>query len=150
MNSGAQAAPATWIIWATLAAALFLAAPAWTLKAWAQPADAPPATRGGDAVASVWLPRRTAELQVLDKVNARHITLNVAVGQDTHFGTLTIGVRSCVVRPPDQPAEAAAFLIVTDANNEGVAFQGWMVAGQPALSMLQHPVYDLRVTGCLP
>ena len=109
--------------------------------------DMPPQ---GDGTASVWLGRKTAELQVLDKVNARHGTLSVPVGQQARYGSLTIGVRNCVVRPSNRPAEAAAFLTVTDANNEGVAFEGWMIAGQPALSMLQHPVFDLRVLGCTP
>ena len=118
----------------------------------AAPTDTPPER---DAAASVWLARKGAELQVLDKVNARHGMLSVAAGKEARYGSLTIGVRSCVVRAANQPAEAAAFLTVTDsnnvgANNDGVAFQGWMIAGQPALSMLQHPVFDVRVLGCTP
>ncbi len=120
-----------------------LVAVAMVFQAAAQPA--PP----GSSTAP-WLARKSAELQVLDKVNARHSVLTVAVGGQAKYGALTIGVASCVVRPPTQPAEAAAFLTVTDANNEGVAFKGWMVAGQPALSMLQHPVFDVRVVGCTP
>ncbi len=118
-----------------------------TAASAAPSADTPPER---DGTASVWLGRKAAELQVLDKINARHGTLSVPVGQQAHYGSLTIDVRNCVVRPANQPAEAAAFLTVTDANNEGVAFQGWMIAGQPALSMLQHPVFDLRVLGCTP
>ena len=127
-----------------LAAAIVLAI-GMAMPAAAQLSPGPP---GGAAV--VWLPRRSADLQVLDKVNARHSVLAVAVGKEARYGTLTIGVASCVVRPANQPADAAAFLTVTDSNNEGVAFKGWMVAGQPALSMLQHPVFDVRVVGCTP
>ena len=27
-------------------------------------------------------------------------------------------------------------------------FRGWMLANNPSLSMLQHPIYDVRVVGC--
>jgi hypothetical protein len=97
-----------------------------------------------------WLPRGEAVLQALDKVNARSQTFNVKVGASAHFGSLTIAVRSCVVRPPDQPADAAAFLDVTDATAGAPAFHGWMFQSDPAVSMLQHPIYDLRVLGCRP
>jgi hypothetical protein len=29
-----------------------------------------------------------------------------------------------------------------------VVFRGWMFAESPALNMLEHPVYDLRVLAC--
>jgi hypothetical protein len=57
---------------------------------------------------NVWLPRGGAVLQALDKVNARSATLTLKVGQSTQFQTLTITLRACRVRPPDQPADAAA------------------------------------------
>ena len=104
----------------------------------------------GDASPSGWLPKGVAELQALDKVNARHTVLSVKIGETARIGTLRIDVLACVVRPPDQPQDSAAFLSITDANGDGVGFRGWMVASQPALSMLQHPVFDIRVTGCRP
>ena len=89
-------------------------------------------------------------MQALDKVNARHSTLNVKVGEVGNFGSLQVAVQACVTRPPDQAPDSAAFLSITDTKGDGVAFKGWMVASQPALSMLQHPVFDIRVTGCKP
>ncbi len=114
------------------------------------PADAPPAPRPETppTPASTWVAKNVAELQVLDKVNARHTDLTVKAGEKVQFGPLSIEVQSCVARPPNEPRDAAAFLSITDANNDGVPFRGWMVASQPALSMLQHPMYDVRVTGC--
>ncbi len=111
----------------------------------AQPPAAMPAAPG-----PAWLPRGEAVLQALDKVNARSQTLSVRVGASAHFGSLTIAVQSCVARPPDQPADAAAFLVVTDATPGSPAFHGWMFQSDPAVSMLQHPIYDLRVLGCRP
>jgi hypothetical protein len=116
-----------------------------TDQAPGQPPGAAPAAPG-----PAWLPRGEAELQALDKVNARTQTLSVRVGASARFGSLTIAVQSCVVRPPDQPADAAAFLVVTDATPGSPAFHGWMFQSDPAVSMLQHPIYDLRVLACRP
>ena len=95
-----------------------------------------------------WVPKGAAVLQILDKVNARHNERTVRVGEQIQVGPLRIEVQACNVHLPNQPLDATAFLAITDVNNEGVPFRGWMVASQPALSMLQHPVYDVRVTGC--
>lgn len=95
-----------------------------------------------------WLPRGGAELQVLDKANARSQNLSVRVGGSAQYGSLTIEVRSCATRPPDQPADAAAFLVITDSHPGAPGFRGWMLASAPSASMLEHPIYDVRVRGC--
>src|SRR5690349_10539710 len=112
-----------------------------TAKQPAQPSE-------GAAPAPAWLPRGTAEVQALDKVNARSATLPVKVGFSVTYGSLTITVQACVVRPPDQPQDAAAYLTITDSNAGEPGFHGWMVASAPSVSMLQHPIYDVRVLGC--
>jgi hypothetical protein len=111
------------------------------------PAPASPPTPG-PAPAPSWLPRGTAELQALDKVNAKAATLDVKVGGTARFGSLTIAVGACVVRPPDQPRDAAAWLDVTDQHAGEPGFKGWMLQSDPSVSMLEHPIYDLRVLGC--
>lgn len=95
-----------------------------------------------------WLPRSAVTLEGLDKVTARRTALTGKVGDTLHFGSLSIVVRGCVVRPPDQPADAAAFLAITDAHAGEPGFAGWMFAAEPAVAMLAHPLYDVRVTGC--
>lgn len=96
-----------------------------------------------------WVPKGVAELQALDKVNARQETLTVKVGDQAQYGSLRIAVQACMVRPPSQPQDAASFLTITDANaGDGPVFRAWMFAKEPSLSMLQHPVYDIRVIGC--
>jgi hypothetical protein len=100
------------------------------------------------AAPNVWLARPAAILQVLDKVNAQSQTLTVKVGQSATYSSLTIQVRACDVRPPDQPADAAAFLVITDSHKDEPGFSGWMLHNEPSISMLQHPLYDVRVKGC--
>ena len=98
--------------------------------------------------ANNWLPAQAVRVQALDKVNAQTTALTIKVGQAVAFGSLTITAKACMVRPATQPADAAAYLAVTDAHPDSPGFNGWMLAVEPALSMMQHPVYDIRVTGC--
>ncbi|MBV9251677.1 MAG: DUF2155 domain-containing protein [Acetobacteraceae bacterium] len=97
---------------------------------------------------SPWLPQGGAVLQALDKVNTQTATLTVRPGHPARFGALTIQVKECVVRPPDMPQDAAAYLTITDAHADEPSFQGWILKSAPALSMMQHPIYDIRVLGC--
>lgn len=96
-----------------------------------------------------WLPGTVADLRLLDKVTARATAATLKSGESRSFGSLTVVMRSCLLRPKDQPGDAAAFLDITD-HNGGPAFHGWMLASSPALSMLEHPGYDIRVIACQP
>ncbi|MEM6492481.1 MAG: DUF2155 domain-containing protein, partial [Pseudomonadota bacterium] len=94
-----------------------------------------------------------AVLQALDKVTARVTPLEVRVGEAASFGTLDIVVRSCQERPPEAFPESAAYIEVFDNRVEGggdrlKVFEGWMFASSPALSALEHAVYDVWVEDC--
>ena len=117
-----------------------------SFAALAQQPTQPPAPPA--PLPNAWLPRPVADLMALDKVTARATPLAVRVGQSAAFGSLTIGVRACDVRPPDQPADATAFLDITDSHPGGAQFHGWMLVSAPPVSMLEHPIYDLRLAGC--
>jgi hypothetical protein len=98
-----------------------------------------------------WERRPTAELQALDKVSARVSVFPAPVGQTVRFGTLSITVRACHVRPREEVPDAAAWIEVRDERAGAGAppvFTGWMFAAAPAVNMLEHPVYDLRVLTC--
>ena len=96
-------------------------------------------------------PMEIAVLQALDKVSARVSLLEVPVGKTVGFGTLEITARACDKRPPEETPESAAFLEITD-KRPGQApttpFVGWMFASSPALSAMEHPVYDVWVLDC--
>ncbi len=105
----------------------------------------------GLAGAQEWVPRRVGEIQALDKVNARVATLRATVGEVARFGTLTITLRACHARPPDEVPDAAAWLEVSDDRNpagSAPVFRGWLFADAPAVHMFEHPVYDLRIMNC--
>ena len=90
-------------------------------------------------------------LQTLDKVTGRVRALEAPVGEAVAFGPLTIVVRACRKRAPEEPPETAAFVEIVerkDAETTVDLFRGWMFASSPAVSALEHPVYDVWVNDC--
>ena len=96
-------------------------------------------------------PFGSAVLQGLDKVTARVSTIEAPIGAVVRFGTLEVIVRHCDKRPPEETPESAAFLDIWEVRPGEAAvtlFRGWMFASSPALSALEHPVYDIWVLEC--
>ncbi|SDH13822.1 DUF2155 domain-containing protein [Roseospirillum parvum] len=94
----------------------------------------------------------TAVLRWLDKVTARLNTIPVTVGDSVRIGTLEVIVRTCRRRPPTETPESAAFLDISEmrpGDTPREVFRGWMFASSPALSAMEHPVYDVWVLDCL-
>ena len=92
-----------------------------------------------------------ALLQGLDKITARVSKFEAPVGTPVRFGTLSIRVRDCEKNPPEEEPESAAFLEIDEVRPGEVnlrVFSGWMFASSPALSALEHPVYDVNVLDC--
>ena len=109
----------------------------------------------GAAQAQNWLASDQAFLQTLDKITARIDTVEVSLNQPVRFGTLEIELKHCAFRPPEEPPEAAAFLEIRDVGFAGqededkiIVFSGWMFASSPAVSSLEHPVYDVTLLAC--
>jgi hypothetical protein len=98
---------------------------------------------------------RVAVLQGLDKVTARISPVRAPLDVPTTFGTLEIVARTCRETPPTEPPESAAFLEIRElppaSDPDGrrtELFSGWMFASSPAVSALEHPVYDVWVVDC--
>jgi hypothetical protein len=92
-----------------------------------------------------------ALLQGLDKITARVSKFEAPVGSPVQFGTLSIRVRDCEKAPPEDPPESAAFIEIDElrpGEDRVRVFSGWMFASSPALSALEHPVYDVNVLDC--
>lgn len=97
------------------------------------------------------IPMDTVVFGNLDKVTGRVDTMSHPIGVPERFGTLEIVTRACFARPPEEPPENAAFVEIFDIPDKGEkkkVFGGWMFGSSPALSALDHPVYDLWVLRC--
>lgn len=91
-------------------------------------------------------------LQTLDKGTARTMTFDAQVGNTLKFGKIFMRVQSCQKSAPIDEPESAAFLQVWEMSKEQEPvwiFSGWMFASSPALSAMDHPVYDVWVVECI-
>jgi hypothetical protein len=121
-----------------------------------------------------WIDGNRLVLQTLDKVTARIQTVDAVIGEPVRFGTLEITPHYCAFRPPELPPDHSAFLeikgialnagrsesqkdtsqnsikdIASDSLNPAqTVFSGWMFASSPALSGLEHAVYDVTLLNC--
>jgi len=116
------------------------------------PQNAPPKNRVGDQIT----------LRTLDKVTANTQDFTIKVGESLKFASLTIDVKHCEVKPPEAIPETFAFLQIfeppkltqkerarlQEAPEPVKLFSGWMLASKPAVSALDHGVYDVWVVGC--
>lgn len=96
-------------------------------------------------------PYAIAVLQALDKVTARVTTIEAPLGETVKYNTLEIIARACDKKPPEETPESTAFLDIWEARPgepmQGM-FRGWMFASSPAISAMEHPVYDVWVVDC--
>ena len=92
------------------------------------------------------------ELQTLEKITGRVRSVDAIVGEAMRVGSLVITLRACRKRPQEETPESAAFMEVNEqrAGEEGTTrlFTGWMFATSPAMSALEHPVYDVWLVDC--
>lgn len=95
-----------------------------------------------------WQKGQTATLRVLNKIDSTVETIAIKTGETIRYQTLSITLAGCYVRPPDLPADATARLTIMDTRDGMSAFSGWILQKEPALNMLEHPVYDILLAGC--
>ena len=96
-------------------------------------------------------PADTVILETLDKISARVSRVEVSVGTTITFGSLKITPRHCDKRPPEETPESSVFIEIVEELPDAqpkLEFSGWMFASSPALSALDHPVYDVWVVDC--
>lgn len=92
------------------------------------------------------------KLQSLDKASARTMTFEARVGSTVKFGPIYIKVQACRKASPIEPPESASFLQIWEVTPKGESvwiYSGWMFASSPALSPMDHPIYDVWVLDCL-
>jgi len=115
----------------------------------ATPEDAPPPGRRTR--------RPIAVVQAIDKITAETMRFEVEVGgRPVRFDkTLIVSARACEVSASDEVVrDSVAYLDISvqprGAQNQEPRqiYRGWMFASTPAVSGLQHPVYDAWVVGC--
>lgn len=102
--------------------------------------------------------RRVAIVEAVDKITATRMRFEVEVGgRPVRFQkTLIVTARACEVAAGDEQVDDAIAYLEVSLQPRGVLqtteprqiFRGWMFASSPAVSGLQHPIYDAWVVGC--
>lgn len=95
--------------------------------------------------------KQIAVFQSLDKITGRTERFEAKVGETVKFGAVYVLPRACQKAPPIEPPESAAFIQIWEIDpDDGPTwlFSNWMYASSPAISALDHPVYDIWVVDC--
>ena len=91
-------------------------------------------------------------LKALDKITAKTSAIRLAVGEKEFFGPLEIKALKCQLSENKDSTDTVAYLQVKDLsakdNNQVFLFNGWTFASSPTLQSIDHPIFDLWITGC--
>jgi len=91
-------------------------------------------------------------IKALDKITAKTSAIRLGVGEKKFFGPLEIKALKCQLSENNDFIDTVAYLQVKDLsakdNNQVFLFNGWTFASSPTLQSIDHPVYDLWITGC--
>ena len=87
----------------------------------------------------------------LDKITGRIISFKAGMGETVQFGSLQVTARACFTRPAKEAPQTDTFVEVDEVSATREfkrIFSGWMFAASPGLHGLEHPIYDIWLTGC--
>ncbi|MFZ9486532.1 MAG: DUF2155 domain-containing protein [Alphaproteobacteria bacterium] len=116
------------------------------------PGVAPPPPPPAPRVVAAPRPMPHATLQALEKVAGRVHRMEAEVGRQARWAGLDVTVRECMLRASEDVPDSVAFVEVSERRpgSEGAVriFSGWMFASSPAISALEHPVYDVWLVEC--
>ena len=91
-------------------------------------------------------------IKALDKITAKTLTIKLGIGEKKYFGSLEIKGLKCQLSENNEFSDTVAYLQVKDLdakdNNQVFLFNGWTFASSPTLESIDHPIYDLWITGC--
>ena len=91
-------------------------------------------------------------IKALDKITAKTSLIRLGIGEKKFFGPLEIKALKCQLSENNDFIDTVAYLQVKDLsakdNNQVFLFNGWTFASSPTLQSIDHPVYDLWITGC--
>jgi len=87
----------------------------------------------------------------LDKITGLTTTFEAKIGEQKRFGGLFVKADACYTRDITEEPRTTSFVEVEEAEPDDTRkkiFSGWMFAESPGLSAVEHPIYDVWLTGC--
>jgi hypothetical protein len=87
----------------------------------------------------------------LDKITGITTNFEVPIGEEKPFGYFFVKPSVCFTRPITEEPKTASFVQVDVLESDGKReriFSGWMIAESPGLNGVEHPIFDVWLTGC--
>lgn len=87
----------------------------------------------------------------LDKITGRTTSFDVYVDETVQFGALQVTPRVCYSHDEKEAQKIDGFVEVDEITLDRKIrriFTGWMFAASPGLNAVDHPIYDVWLTGC--
>lgn len=97
------------------------------------------------------LPNPIAVFNGLDKITGVTTTFEIPIGEEKRFGGLIVKPEACYTRPPTEEPKTTTFVEVDEViggDTRKRIFSGWMFAESPGLNAVEHPIFDVWLTGC--
>ena len=91
-------------------------------------------------------------LTALNKITAKTSFIKIGIGDKKFFGSLEIKGLKCQFIEESNISDTIAYVQVKDLskkdNDRVFLFNGWTFASNPTFQSIDHPIYDLWITGC--
>ncbi|WJH42305.1 DUF2155 domain-containing protein [Aliirhizobium terrae] len=87
----------------------------------------------------------------IDKITGRITTFDVYVNETVQYGALQVTPKVCYSRDETEAQKIDGFIEVDEITLDRKIrriFSGWMFADSPGLNAVEHPIYDVWLTGC--
>lgn len=97
------------------------------------------------------VPNPIAVFNGLDKITGVTTTFEIGIGEEKRFGGLIVKPEACYTRPATEEPKTTTFVEVDEVisgDTRKRIFSGWMFAESPGLNAVEHPIYDVWLTGC--
>lgn len=102
-------------------------------------------------VSAARLSNSVAVFAGIDKITGRITTFDVYVNETVQYGALQVTPKVCYSRDDTEAQKIDAFVEVDEITLDRKirrVFSGWMFADSPGLNAVEHPIYDVWLTGC--
>ncbi|MQY48259.1 DUF2155 domain-containing protein [Rhizobiales bacterium RZME27] len=87
----------------------------------------------------------------IDKITGRITAFDVYVNETVQYGALQVTPKVCYSRDDTEAQKIDGFVEIDEITLDRKIrriFTGWMFADSPGLNAVEHPIYDIWLTGC--
>ena len=107
----------------------------------------------GEVAFAARISNPVAVFKGIDKITGRITTFDVYVDETVQYGALQVTPKVCYSRDDTEAQKIDGFIEVDEITLDRKIrriFTGWMFADSPGLNAVEHPIYDVWLTGCKP